>query len=101
MPNRKGLTFIEVILSVAIIGILSIVVLNIFGMGITKTLSAGERTKNILATQIEIDERINASPEGSSDEIKFKYNNEIISVGGILINSDNDEIITFQPADLP
>jgi prepilin-type N-terminal cleavage/methylation domain-containing protein len=47
MKNRKGLTLIEIIVSIAILGIVAISTLTIFDMGLKNIVRAGVRTENV------------------------------------------------------
>ncbi len=55
MKKRNGLTLIEVVVSIAIIGIISISVLNIFNTGLKNILIAGKRTDDTLNAKSIID----------------------------------------------
>lgn len=47
MKRKKGMTLVEVIISLALLGILSIVFINAFTMGFTKIIYAGHRTNAV------------------------------------------------------
>lgn len=47
MKREKGMTLVEVILSLALLGILSVVFINAFTMGFTKIVHAGHRTNAV------------------------------------------------------
>ncbi|GAB2324609.1 hypothetical protein IRB23M11_22330 [Alkalibacterium sp. m-11] len=51
MKNQDGFSLIEVIITIAIIGILGIALLEIFGTGITNVAKAGERTEDLYSIQ--------------------------------------------------
>lgn len=111
MKKRQGLTLIEVILSLAIIGIILVVTLNIFGMGIKNIASAGDRTDHVLDAQTVIDQIINPPKNlGKLDnyEVVVKDTTKIVKIDGndasidvpgqIIILKDlknNIELITF------
>lgn len=54
MKNRKGLTLIELIVSIALVGVLAIVVLNVFSSGFLNIVKAGNRTQAVNAAENEI-----------------------------------------------
>lgn len=58
MGNKKGLTLIEVILTMAIIGVMFIAVFTIFGSGLTNIMRAGHRTESVVETKEKIEDRI-------------------------------------------
>lgn len=58
MKNQDWFSLIEVIITIAIIGILGIALLEIFGTGITNVAKAGERTEDLYSIQEVMDEAI-------------------------------------------
>lgn len=66
--DNKGLTLIEVIISVAILGILALAFLNIFSNNATNIFSAGDKTENIYEAQKKIDNTIRDIYYGIDDE---------------------------------
>lgn len=55
MRNQRGMTLIELIIAIAILGIISVTFLNMFGSGYTHIFRAGNRTKTIAELQAIID----------------------------------------------
>ena len=47
IKRHKGMTVVEVIISLALLGILSVVFINAFTMGFTKIIYAGHRTNAV------------------------------------------------------
>lgn len=59
MNKRKGLTLLEVVISMALIGMVAIVFLTIFTSGNKNIFRAGDITKDIFKVQEKIDKQIN------------------------------------------
>lgn len=67
MKKRQGLTLIEIILSISLLGIIALVILTIFNTGTKNIIKAGDRTEDVLTIQDQIDEKIrNHTDEGES-----------------------------------
>jgi prepilin-type N-terminal cleavage/methylation domain-containing protein len=58
MRRRRGLTLIELIISIAIVGIISIAILGIFSAGTKNMVSSDDRTKNTLKGKDKTDDLI-------------------------------------------
>lgn len=124
MKDRRGLTLIEVVISMAIISIMAVTILGVFNISITNIFKSGRRTEEVLNLKRLVDEKlayyqinyneINMDEENENDEkIKFKEIKEPIIVhipgidpkyiAGILINNVvsknnfNVQIETFVP----
>lgn len=69
MKKRKGVTLIEIIISLAIIGIIVIVILNMFNFSIANIFRSGIRTKSIAEVRDEIDEKI-SEIQGTTDGVE-------------------------------
>lgn len=54
--HNKGLTLIEIIISVAILGIIAIAVLNVFVFGYSEIFAAGFRTDKVHDVQLIVDQ---------------------------------------------
>lgn len=82
MKNYKGLTLIEVILSIAIIGIISISLLPIFNIGLKNIVNAGSRTKNVYEAQTSINNFIQGYDNlgGKDHEITFLDKDDVIII---------------------
>jgi prepilin-type N-terminal cleavage/methylation domain-containing protein len=101
MNNRKGITLIEVIISIAIIGLLGIASLNIFDTGLKNINRAGLRTVNILEVKKEVDNQIMDITTGTENEATVIlpgdsteiFNGRLIEVTNI--DGVDVEIITF------
>lgn len=75
MKNNKGLTLIEVVLTITIIGIIAISILSIFNTGLVNIVRAGIRTENVLNIQKDIDDAIK-NKSGTVGEV-------IVSIPGV------------------
>lgn len=82
MKKRKGLTLIELVLSLAIIGMIAVSMLNLFGTSLLNISRAGNRTSN---TETATNNFV-SSPDPISDEITLT-----IDLG--VTGEDNVEVI--------
>lgn len=71
---KKGFTLIELVLSIAIIGILSVSIFSIFNLGIINIARAGDRTISV---------------EKATDNIRSVENTEAFEVDVLLPNTIN------------
>jgi prepilin-type N-terminal cleavage/methylation domain-containing protein len=58
MKNKKGFTLMEVILSIAIFGIIAIFVVTIFSSGLKNIYRSGKRTEEVFELESKINEEI-------------------------------------------
>lgn len=103
MKQRKGLTLIEVIITIAIISIMALVVLGVFNTGIRSIFKSGDRTDKVFEVKKEIDQKIidNENNTSGSDEVTVNIpgiGDKIIK-GTIITNTEYDDlnITTFVP----
>lgn len=68
MEKRKGLTLIEVIVSVALLGIIAMVFLNVFNTGNKNIIRSGNRTDDVIIIEKKIHEAINEAMEDPDNE---------------------------------
>lgn len=68
--KRRGLTLIELVVSLAIIGIIAVTMLSIFGTGLLNITRAGNRTANTEAAT----NNFISNPEAISEEITLQIN---------------------------
>lgn len=99
MKNNRGLTLIEVIVSLAIIGIMSIAVLTIFNTGLKNIVSAGDRTEEVYANQTGLDAIIRENENKSDGTDKIK-----ITIPGVIQEKEikgkiiiSEKLTTFVP----
>lgn len=101
--GRKGMTLVEVIISMAILGIMTIVFLNVFTSGYIGVLSAGERTEVGYKAQQTVEESLTPIgigskiitiefPDGPSIEIDGSEIEKEVNSG-----EQNIKITTFVP----
>ena len=68
MKTRKGLTLIEVIITIAIIGVIGMTLSGVFNTGLSNIVKAGDRTEDMFVLQKIMDESIKKIEEGESLE---------------------------------
>lgn len=100
--KTKGMTLIELIISIAIIGIMIVSFSSIFIGGFKSILKSGKRSKNGMESQKQIEQLISTRPPISDDntelEIKF-YDNTCIKITGqeTQVNVDDVTYTIFIP----
>lgn len=106
MKNMKGLTLIEVIISIALISLIAVTFLGMFNMGSKNIFRSGKRTKSILQLRELIDDKIRVYENKVGGEYKIQMTipgvtiNKIVK-GTMIMESDPDnpdiKITTFVP----
>lgn len=76
MKKRKGLTLIETILSLAILGIIGVFILTVFGFSLNNIRRAGKRTEDVFQLGDEIDKIIFKSTDEAEDGIVRKISQD-------------------------
>lgn len=104
MKIKKGLTLIEVVISIALIGIVAIVFLNIFSTSNMNIARSTEKTKEINEIKKEIDIQIKKSVTGESTtngtiEVTLIEGIEAKEIEGKFISKGKDDMVitTFIP----
>lgn len=104
MKRKDGFTLVEIILSIAILGIIAISVLTMFGSGLKNISRSGKRTEEVFTLEREINQKIFDGGGGGSegDTIKVEipgFEEKEIKGKIITIPSDdqNIELKTFVP----
>ena len=70
LKNKKGLTLVEIILSLAIVGIIAVSIIPLFGTSIKGIARSGKRTSDIVTLQDNMVENIRKSEDGITDVTK-------------------------------
>lgn len=85
MKNKKGMTLIELIVSIALIGIIVVGFLPAFTVGFAMIAKAGSTSKAQYNTQAQTEKDLSSGPSVTSDtlDIKFSDNSTIQSSGQI------------------
>lgn len=100
MKNKKGLTLIEVILTIAIISIMAVTILGMFNTGIINIVKSGKRTDEVFEASKIIDEKIkiNENITNGTDEVKITIPGVLTkTIKGIIIKSPDGKVETFVP----
>lgn len=74
--KTKGMTLIELIISIAIIGIMMVLFSSIFIGGFTSIIKSGKRSEHGMESQGEIEQLISTTPSESDDELEIKFNDD-------------------------
>ena len=100
MRKRKGFTLIEAIVTIAIIGILSISLFNIFSSGLNNIVRAGNRTKAIEGAKIDLydnpdvlEETINVVIQLDSGDLDINVSGSSIKGQGIINKDKRNEVM--------
>ena len=67
LKNKKGLTLVEIILSLAIVGIIAVSIIPLFGTSIKGIARSGKRTSDIVTLQDNMVENIRKSEDGITE----------------------------------
>lgn len=109
MKHKKGMTLVEVIISLALLGILSIVFINAFTMGFTRIIYAGHRTNAVSQAQaffytnpsiLEKKDILVSLPTSSSNveiTVSGSYATGNVSLNPGTSQEVNVEVLTFVP----
>ena len=96
MKNNKGLTLIEIVITIAIISIMTIAVLTMFNISITNISKSGNRTERVLRMKEEVDEEIINNKEKTTNTDKVK-----VTIDGIIKDREVDgKIIEIKDSDI-
>lgn len=97
MRKRRGVTLIEIIVSLAIIGIMGISFLNIFDMGLVNITRAGNRTEELLEVKNIVDIEILDNTKGEAKQATVLLPGGYTSiVDGRLINGVDSESLSIE-----
>lgn len=102
--STKGMTLVEIVISLAIFGVLSVIFLNIFLSSLTLTVRSGQRADMVSEISSSIEQRIADDSFTDSDittvstSVAIIYNKDTASesseaMEGVLVNGDliNDD----------
>lgn len=95
MKNRRGISLIEIILSIAILGLVAISMLSIFDSGLFNIRRARITTENTMTVSSELDNKISNRDIiiGSEITVNVKLTDSVTrNITGELISSDNTDI---------
>jgi len=84
MKDNKGVTLVELILAIAILGMVAVSILPMFSSGFTHIARAGQRTEVTFINHREIEKELNSNNQnlsGDSIEIEFYDSTEIEAKG--------------------
>lgn len=101
MDNKKGFTLLEVIITIAIVGIIAIHIFTISSSGLRNIMNAGIRTKNIINLQNQLNVQIKEYDNIGADIVMINIpevvDNIEISGKNFSISSDGITLNTFVP----
>jgi prepilin-type N-terminal cleavage/methylation domain-containing protein len=86
VKSKKGFSLIEAVVSIAIIGIISISFLSMYTSGFTTISKNGSRSSALFTGQSNIEEKLNGTPGTTSTSLTISIpNSSPISVSGNII----------------
>lgn len=95
IKNKKGFTLIEVILSIAILGIISVAFLSIFTNGLIGIANSGKKSISHYSAQNQIESNINDSADLPSNVITSTENITLKFPGSTNIVSGRQVDVTY------
>lgn len=112
MKNQNGLTLIELILAIAILAIVMVALLTLFGSGYKSIINAGNRTESLYSTSNSIETNLliksttsvvpitltfdNGTPLNPLDDLSFTVQGEVLQET-VPINGKQATIYYFNP----
>ena len=82
LENKRGFTLIEIIIAIALLGIISVAFLSMFSTGFSIISKAGRRTTSGFSTQTKVEDALNLGTAGT-----------VISASGLNITLPDGSII--------
>jgi len=83
MNNSEGMTLIEVIIAIAIIGIITISFLSVFSTGFSLVNRAGDKSEEVFINHAEIEASLSSFGIDNSSELELKLSDgTVIEVPG-------------------
>ena len=92
--NNKGFTLIEIILAIAILGIIIVSFMSIFSSGIKNIFSAGKKDEAISLAANKLEKLYHSQPFEKQSDLKAKLNND-----GYYVENCTNELYTYQNKD--
>lgn len=84
MKSKKGLTLIELIVSLAIAGIIAISMLSLFNTSIINIIRAGDRTEEVYKKKEDIDKTVTFVPSDSTTEVDVESLEISVKLPGVV-----------------
>lgn len=103
IKENKGLTLIELVVSMAIFGIIAVVFLSVFSSSIMWIFGAGDKGEAYSNAQQDIEESIASGDSYNSEDISLNFDGKEYSIRGGLVestqkvNSKDSTLKTFVP----
>lgn len=94
MKKRKGLTLIEVVVSIALLGMIAVVFLTIFNTGNKNIIKSGDRTKDVLKIQENVDTQIKSYEDLKLEGVKVEEKDIEVKIDGIDAKTIKGKLIT-------
>ncbi len=101
--NRKGLTLIELIVAMAIFGVIAVALIPVFTSSLIWIHGAGDKGEAYSIAQDDVEGRIATGDSYYSDDISLKFDGKDYSIrGGLvettqIVNGKNSNLKTFVP----
>jgi prepilin-type N-terminal cleavage/methylation domain-containing protein len=93
--NKKGMTLIEIIVALAILGMVSVIFLTMFGNSYSTIFKSGHRTVanmelQSIADELNLNSNIFVDDDDITDYMNIKGYNKVANVGNIATNVSGD-----------
>lgn len=100
LNNPKGFTLIEMIVALAIIGIMAVSFLTVFSSTYAHIFSAGRRSDAIFSTEKKVEAAIASGTTGTADTFSLSIGGRTINVSGTLVTEqstyENGKTVTLK-----
>lgn len=95
LKSNTGLTLIEIIISVAILAIVSMTMLSVFANGFMHIKNAGEDTSLLYDAQEDIETVIATDGAGIPATLTFTFPDDSFDISGVVV--EDDSLVSFLP----
>lgn len=99
--NKKGLTLVEIIISIAILGMVALLFVNIFSVSFKHIMDAGDQSKTLIEDQGDLESLISTQGPGIQNDIDMHdLFSTVYAAGGLILEGvtvDDGDFIAYLP----